>query len=71
MRWGSGDQAAIDRIETITVDHLIRHGVTLEIAKEWLTFYQCGFNRNPFNPSALGRAQLMWHVVNRLKWSEE
>ncbi|MBI2761421.1 MAG: hypothetical protein HYX51_08360 [Chloroflexi bacterium] len=70
MQWGSGDHDAIERISSISVDHLRRFGVTLELAKEWLTFYQCEFNRNPFNPSVLGRVQLMWHIVNRLRWSE-
>ncbi len=71
MQWGTGDQAAIERMDTITVGHLRRYGVTLDLAQEWLTFYQCEFNRNPFNPSVLGRVQLMWYVVNRLRWPED
>jgi hypothetical protein len=71
MQWGTHDQGAIDRIETITLDHLRRYGATLELMKEWLTFYQCEFSRNPFNPSVVGRVQLMWHIVHELNWREQ
>lgn len=59
MRWGRGDAAARARIETLTRTELDRAGVTLEIAEAWREFYRAEVARNPRNPSARGRADLM------------
>ena len=35
MRWGSGDDQAVTRIETITALELAAAGVTVEMAENW------------------------------------
>ena len=66
MKWGSGYDTARARISTITKDWLVEKGVSVEIAQEWLKFYVNEALRNPNNPSAQGRAELMQHVVKLL-----
>ena len=66
MRWGSGDDAAIERIQTLTVDELKSAGVTIEIAEEWRLFYREVIVDNPANPSARGREKLMAHARSLL-----
>ena len=66
MKWGRGDQAALDRIQTTTADELTRGGVTRQMALEWARFYFNEALRNPGNPSAWGRAQLMQHAADLL-----
>ncbi len=66
MRWGTGDAAARERIATLTRDELERAGVTLEMAREWRNFYRRELSRNPANPSAAGRAELMRRAVDLL-----
>jgi hypothetical protein len=59
MKWGTGDQAARERISTLTREELEKAGVTKEMAKSWRDFYQQVKATNPSNPSALGRMELM------------
>ena len=66
MRWGRGDAAARARIETLTRAELDRAGVTLEIAEAWRDFYRAEVVRNPRNPSARGRADLMSRAMELL-----
>ena len=66
MRWGTGDAAARERIATLTRDELERAGVTLAMAQEWRDFYRRELRRNPNNPSAAGRADLMERAVELL-----
>ncbi len=66
MKWGTGDGAARARIATITVEELAMGGVTLDMAIEWRNFYRDEMRRNPTNPSAAGRADLLDHVVGLL-----
>ncbi|WP_437742174.1 RHS repeat-associated core domain-containing protein [Sorangium sp. So ce1504] len=59
MRWGTGNDAARAQIPTLTREGLQRGGVTREIAEAWAKFYRNEIIRNPANPSAQGRAELM------------
>lgn len=52
MDWGTGYQPAVDRIKTITKEHLLKHKVSRDIAKEWRDFYANELKRNPHNESA-------------------
>ena len=67
MQWGTGSESARERISTITHNELVRNGVTLDMAREWVKFYVNETLRNPNNPSAQGRAELMQHVVKLLE----
>jgi hypothetical protein len=67
MRWGSGDAAARERMSTLTREELIEAGVTLEMAREWRELYLREKARNPNNPSAAGRADLMQRTVELLE----
>jgi len=66
MRWGSGDAAARARISTLTREELERAGLTREMAEVWRDFYRHENARNPRNPSAAGRAELMQRAVELL-----
>lgn len=67
MQWGSGESEARARIRTLTVDELIKNGVTVEIASQWCEFYKavvkCSEELKRHNPSAKGRADLMTYAV--------
>jgi hypothetical protein len=45
---------------------LRKAGVTAEMAREWAQFYRAEAARNPANPNALPRAQLMEAIANLL-----
>ena len=66
MRWGTGDAAARQRIATLTREELEAAGVTLAMAEAWRDFYHGELRRNPGNPSAAGRADLMQRAVELL-----
>lgn len=70
MKWGTGDDAALDRISSLTREELIEAGITAEIAAAWQNFYVNEVRRVPQNPSARGRAQLMEYAVRLLNESE-
>jgi hypothetical protein len=59
MRWGTGDAAARARIGSLTRAELGAAGVTRSMAEDWANFYRNELLRNPDNPSAAGRADLM------------
>ena len=67
MRWGTGNAAARARIRTLTREELERAGLTREMAEAWRDFYRNEFARNPRNPSAAGRAELMQWAVELLQ----
>jgi hypothetical protein len=67
MQWGSGSEAARERIETLGRDWLVDKGVTREMAESWRDFYVNETERNPDNPSAHGRADLMEHAAELLR----
>jgi hypothetical protein len=66
MRWGTGDETARARRGTLAREELQRAGVTREMAEAWRDFYINEKARNPSNPSAAGRADLMQHAVDLL-----
>ncbi len=67
MRWGIGDAAARARISTLTRTELEQAGVTRSMAEQWRAFYRNEILRNPANPSAAGRADLMQRAVELLQ----
>ncbi|HXG63695.1 MAG TPA: RHS repeat-associated core domain-containing protein, partial [Blastocatellia bacterium] len=66
MRWGRSSAEARQRIATLTREELENAGVTKEIAQAWREFYRKEMARNPANPSAAGRAELMDRAVKLL-----
>lgn len=67
MRWGTGDREARVRMRTLTREELEQAGLTQEMAEAWRDFYRNEFARNPRNPSATGRAELMQRAVELLQ----
>jgi len=61
MDWGSGNNPgrALERIKTLTREHLEGKGVTAQEAKDWAEAYAREAKRTPHNPSAANRAKLM------------
>jgi len=66
MKWGTGDDAARARMQTLTREELEERGVTKEMAEGWRDLYQRVKLHNPGNPSAQGRAELMQKAVDLL-----
>lgn len=67
MRWGTGNAAARARMSTLTRAELEAAGVTRPMAEQWRDFYRNEILRNPRNPSAAGRADLMQRAVELLR----
>lgn len=67
MRWGKGNAAARDRVDTITFEELNKAGVTVEMAENWALAYQSVMHLMPSNPSAAGRAELMFQAAKLLR----
>jgi hypothetical protein len=67
MRWGTGDAEALARIDSLTREELQQAGVTRDMALQWRDFYENELARNPNNPSAAGRAELMQAAARLLK----
>ena len=64
--WGAGPKDAEARFLNITqadIETMKQHGATLEMAQAWQTFYENETLRNPGNPTAPFRAQLMKKIV--------
>lgn len=70
MGWGTGDEEARDRMKTLTREELEKKGITKDMAEKWRGFYQQEAARNPNNPSATGRAELMQRAVDLLDGKE-
>lgn len=67
MGWGGNSAEAVARIPQLTREYLVRNGVTRQMAQEWARFYRNEMLRNPGNPSAPGRAQLMEAAAELLR----
>jgi hypothetical protein len=67
MKWGTGEQAALDRMATLSREELESMGVDLTMAERWAGFYRNEMRRNPENGSARGRAVLMAHAAELLR----
>lgn len=64
--WGTGPDGAEKRLNNITkqdVDQLKTQDVNLDMIKTWQKFYENETQRNPGNPTAPFRAQLMKKIV--------
>lgn len=70
MKWGTGDEAAQSRIQTLTREELESNGVTKEMAEKWRDFYKQVKLETSNNPSAGGRAELMQRAVDLLGGNE-
>jgi hypothetical protein len=66
IRWGTGEAAALARINALTLDELQSINVTREMALEWAAFYVNEARRKPANGSARGRARLMAYAADLL-----
>jgi 23S rRNA A1618 N6-methylase RlmF len=69
MQWGTGSDVPRERMGTITVEEMNKAGVTSEMSQNWANFYRNEMVRNPANPSAPGRADLMQYVRDLLRSS--
>jgi hypothetical protein len=67
MQWGTGNEAARERIGELTREGLEEAGVTFDMAMQWAKFYANEALRNTTNPSAAGRADLMQHAADLLR----
>lgn len=67
---GSAIEEARDRMKTLTREELEKKGITKDMAEKWRDFYQQEAARNPNNPSATGRAELMQRAVDLLDGKE-
>jgi hypothetical protein len=77
MKWGKGIPGIPEtraRIGTLTLDELVRGGVTKQLAEQWRDFYRAAAARDPFdpatgrgNPQAQPRAELMQRAVDLLQ----
>jgi hypothetical protein len=64
--WGTGPDGAEARLNKVTAQDVAQiktQGVTLEMAQAWQAFYENETLRNPGNPTAPFRAQLMKKIV--------
>ncbi len=66
MKWGTGNDAARRGKMGLSLSELLADGMTPEIAEAWRVFYSEVAARNPDNPSAEGRAELMERVLDLL-----
>jgi RHS repeat-associated protein len=64
--WGTGNQAALLRIDAVSISALRLAGVTARMAAQWRDFYVNIALTNPGNPSAAGRAVLMHEIAKQL-----
>ena len=64
MAWGRGDEAARERAESITIAELRAMRMEANVARIWRDLYLREKARNPSNPSAAGRAELMQRVID-------
>ena len=67
ISWGTGPEGAEARLNHVTkadVAQMKTQGVTLEMLKAWQAFYANETLRNPGNPTAPFRAQLMQKIAS-------
>ncbi len=67
MGWGTGDDAARARRQTLTLTELTAMGLTANTARQWRDFYTLVKQQVPGNPSAAGRADLMQFALELLE----
>ena len=54
MRWGTGDQAARERMATLTREYLVAKGVTAEMARAWRDFLSTRWSEAHATPARVG-----------------
>jgi hypothetical protein len=59
MKWGTGESAALRRMQALSREELQSMEVTVGMAREWSDFYVWVTGWAPENGSARGRAVLM------------
>lgn len=72
IEWGTGPEDAKQRLESIQkfdLKEIQEKGTTLVMVEEWQAFYENEVQRNPCNPAASYRAQLMKKIAQL--WGEE
>lgn len=65
--WATGVDGAKNRVESVSksdIPNFKAKGVTLEMVQEWQAFYDNEVKRNPCNPTAPYRAQLMKKIAD-------
>ena len=65
--WASGMEGAKSRVATVSkadIPDFKAKGVTLAMVQEWQAFYENEVRRNPCNPTAPYRAELMKKIAN-------
>lgn len=67
MQWGSGSAEARTRMTTLSANELQLTGFTAEMAESWARAYESVARLMPNNPSAAGRAELMWYAAKLLR----
>lgn len=67
IQWGTGSDAARAQIPNLSREAINKIGLTYEMAAQWAEFYTNEMIRNPSNPSAAGRADLMKAIMELLK----
>ena len=69
VKWGNSSEAARARMESLTeqdLESMRSLGLTRARADEWRDFYTDVSRRNPQNPSAAGRVDLMQRIADLL-----
>ena len=66
IQWGRRNDAARNRMMSITMEELRGSGMTSDLAVQWRDFYRNVARTTPNNPSATGRADLMDWIARML-----
>lgn len=64
--WATGPEGAdarLNNIQKADLKEIQDKGTTLKMVKEWQVFYENEVKRNPCNPTALYRAELMKKIA--------
>ena len=69
IKWGTGENAALSRMRSLTREELQSIGVTRDMSQQWADFYKNVVVLHPENVSARGRTVLMQFAADLL--SEE
>ncbi|WP_228133255.1 DUF4951 domain-containing protein [Acinetobacter sp. Ver3] len=67
MGWATGPEGAQARLESVSkqdIHQFKAQGVSLEMIRDWQAFYKHEAKRNPCNPTAPLRAQLMEKIAS-------
>ena len=62
--WGGGHEEARQQIGRLSKDDLLSEGLTAGTIRAWAEYLSAMARKYPTNPSAAGRADLLWHLVS-------